>query len=186
MSLPNFQQKTLFKNYLAFVSGTGISLAGSATPDFPYSIHQHADGGFSTVGAIAAPFGTPMVASTQSTSFKLAKFSGYDTACTWRSLVIPTASGRMVGHIDYVIVKTKNLGASASAAIQLEYNQDQDDSGTAKTITTANKRRHVFKQFSNPAQGIEDLRVFIDWSGGNATNDCAIKEIEIIGHYKEI
>lgn len=184
--LPTFAQKTLFKNFILFVGGASTYLAGSATPDFPYSLSQYADGGFSTVGAIAAPFGVPIVASTQSTSFKLAKFSGFDTACTWRSLVIPTTSGRMVGHIDYVIVKTKNLGSSASAAIQLEYNQDQDDSGTAKTITTANKRRHLFKQFTNPPQGVEDLRVFIDWSGGNTTNDCAIKEIEIMGHYKEV
>ena len=39
---------------------------------------------------------------------KLDKLSGYDTACNWRSIIIPVAKGRNVGHIDYVIVKTKN------------------------------------------------------------------------------
>jgi len=184
--LPTFAQKTLYKNYIAFINGASVSLAGSATPDFPYSIHQHADGGYSTVGAIAAPFGVPIVASTQSTSFKLAKFSGYDTASNWRSLIIPITNGRHVGYIDYVIVKTKNLASGARCDLQLEYNQDQDDSGTVKQITTANKRRHVFKQFTNPPQGVEDFRVFLDWTNGSTSNDCAIKEIEILGHLNEI
>lgn len=184
--LPTFAQKTLYKNYIALVNGASISLAGSATPDFPYSIHQHADGGYSTVGAIAAPFGTVLVASTQSTSFKLAKFSGYDIACSWKSIVVPTATGRNVGHIDYVIVKTKHLPATPFVSIQLEYNQAQSNSGTAKTINTAGTRRHVLKGFTNPPQGIEDLRVVVDWTGGNGVDDSAIKEIEVIGHYKEL
>jgi len=185
-SLPTFAQKTLFKNFILFVNGASLSVAGSATPDFPYSISQYADGGFSTVGAVAAPFGTPIVASTQSTSFKLARLSGFDVTCDWRSLVMPIAQGRMVGHIDYVIVKTKNLGANASCALQLEYNQAQVTGGTAQTITTANKRRHTLKQFANPPQGVEDIRVFVSWAGGSTTNDCAIKQIEIIGHLKEM
>lgn len=181
--LPTFAQKTLYKNFVAFLSGGLVYMAGSATPELPYSLSQHADGGFTTCGAIAAPFGVPMIASTQSTSFKLAKFSGVDTACNWRSLIIPITAGRFMGYIDNVIVKTKNLGASARCDLQLEYNQAQSTSGTAKQITTASKRRHVFDKFANPPGGIEDMRVFLDWTNGHATNDCAIKQIEIIGHY---
>ena len=184
-SLPTFAQKTLYKGYLTFLSSGLVYMAGSAIPDLPYTLSQHADGGFTTVGAIAAPFGVPMIASTQSTSFKLAKFSGFDVNSTWKSLVMPTSSGRNVGYIDNVIVKTKNLGANASCSLTLEYNQGQTVSN-AKTITTAGKRRHIFDKFNNPPGGIEDLRVVLDWSGGNATNDCAIKQIEIIGHYKAL
>lgn len=184
-SLPTFAQKTLYKNFILFISNATVFAAGAAIPDVPYSISQHADGGFSTVGAIAAPFGTPMIASTQSTSFKLAKFSGYDTACTWKSLVIPVTNGKKVGYIDWVTVFTKNLGSSARCDLQIEYNQAQATSGTAKQITTANKRRHYFDKLQNPVTGAEDIRVSLDWSNGNASNDCQIKRIVIGGHFVE-
>jgi hypothetical protein len=184
-SLPTFAQKTLYKNFIAFLSSGLVYVAGAAIPELPFSISQHADGGYTTVGAIAAPFGVPMIASTQSTSFKLAKFSGYDTACTWKSIIIPTTSGRLMGYVDYVIVKTKILGASARCDITLDYNQAATTGGALKQITTTGKRRHVFDKFANPPGGIEDLRVALDWSNGSAANDCGIKMIEIIGHYAE-
>lgn len=184
-SLPTFAQKTLYKNYIAFIANALVYTAGAAIPSLPYSLSQHADGGFSTVGAIAAPFGTIMVASSQSTSFKLAKFSGVDTACAWRSLVVPTMAGRKKGYVDYVIVKTKTLASSARCDLQLEYDQASSTSGTVKQITTTGKRRHVFDKFVVPKGGCEDFRVFLDWSNGNTTNDCPIREITVMGHYVE-
>lgn len=182
--LPTFSQKTLFKNFILFVGGASTYLAGSATPDFPYSLSQYADGGFSTVGAIAAPFGVPIVASTQSTSFKLAKFSGVDVNSSWKSIVIPLINGKMTGHIDYVIVRTKVLGSGASCSLTLEYNQGVTVSN-AKTIATTGKIRHVFNQFTKPPQGIDDVRVALDFAAGSVSNDCAVKEITILGHYVE-
>lgn len=181
-TLPTFAQKTLYNNTIAFISNGLVYSCGAVTPQLPVQISQLADGGFTTVGALAAPFGTPMVASTQSTSFKLAKFSGYDTACTWKSLVMPLISGRYVGMIDRVIVITKTLGSSASATIILEANQAASSSST-NTITTSGKRRHVFTKFA--LGPIEDFRVALNWAGGNATNDCAIRQIIVEGHWVE-
>ncbi len=73
-SLPTFAQKTLYRNMIMFASSSSIWAAGAIIPDLPYAISQHASGGYTTLGAIAAPFGTLMVASTQSTSYKLAQF----------------------------------------------------------------------------------------------------------------
>jgi len=145
-------------------------------------VDLRADGGYSTVGAIAAPFGTPMIASSQSTSYKLAKFSGYDTACTWRSIVFPMISGKMKGMIDEVIVLTNTLGANARCDIQLEYNQASSNSGTAKQITTTSKRRHIFHGFGS---NFEDFRVYLNWAEGNTTNNVEIREIQINGHFVE-
>lgn len=184
-SLPTFAQRTLFKNTILFISSGLIYSCGAVIEQLPVQISQLADGGFSTVGALACPFGTPMVASTQSTSFKLAKFSGYDTACTWKSLVIPVNNGKQLGFIDWVVIYTKNLATNAKCLLTLEYNQAQSDSGTAKQITTANKRRHFFDKFAVPTGGVEDIRVALDWSSGNASADCAIKKIIIGGHYVE-
>lgn len=132
-TLPTFAQKTLYKNTILFASSGLLYSCGAVVDQLPIQLSQHADGGFTTVGALAAPFGTPMVASTQSTSFKLAKFSGYDTACTWKSIVMPVVNGRMKALIDDIIVYTKALNYGASCALTLETDQATKTSST-KTI----------------------------------------------------
>ena len=91
-SLPTFNQKTLYKNTILFISSGNVFSAGAVIEDLPYQVSQLADGGLATVGAIACPFGTPMIASMLTStpnSYKLAKFSGYDTSCSWKSIIIP-------------------------------------------------------------------------------------------------
>jgi hypothetical protein len=150
--------------------------------ELPYQLSQHADGGYATVGAIAAPFGTPMIASYDgATSYRLAKFSGYDTACAWKSIVFPVSLGKMKGYIDEIIVLTKTLGANASCSLIIE--KDQASSSTsAKTITTG-KRRHYFNSIG--ADSIEDFRVALSWAAGSATNPVQIRSIRINGHFVE-
>lgn len=181
-SLPTFAQKTLYKNTIAFVSSGLIYSCGAVIEQHPVQISQIADGGYSTVGALAAPFGTPMVASSQSTNFKLAQFSGYDTASNWRSIVIPVVHANLKGYIDRITVLTKTLGASARCDLIVEADQASSTSST-KQITTAGKRRHVFTNFA--LKGIEDMRIFLNWANGSTSNDCAIRQIEVEGHYKE-
>jgi len=182
-SLPSFYQKTLFKSTILFISNALVYSCGAVDDNLPIQISQLADGGYSTVGAMAAPFGTPMVASSQSTSYQLAKFgTTFDTTGSWKSIVIPVTNGRMKGMIDTVIVTTKILVGSASATLIIEANQGVSSSST-KTITTTGKTRHIFTDFS--LGGIEDCRVAISWSGVSASNDCAIRRIEVIGHYLE-
>jgi len=180
--LPTFTQKTLYKNTLLFLSSGLVYSAGALVPELPYQLSQIADGGYSTVGAIAAPFGTPFVSSSQGSSYKLAKFSGYETSSNWKSIVFPVSSGRFKGFIDEIIVLTKTLGASASAALTIEADQASLTSNTM-TITTTGKRRHIFT--ATGLGQIEDFRAALSWSGGNATNDCAIRRIQINGHYVE-
>lgn len=182
-TLPNFQQKTLYKNTILFLSSGLIFSAGAIIDSLPFQLSQIADGGYATCGAIAAPFGTPFVASTDGGSnFRLAKFSGYDTACSWKSIIFPLSAGRMKGYIDNIIVLTKSLGASASCVLTIEANQAASTS-TSQIITGTSKRKHIFKNFG--LAGIEDFRVALDWSGGSASNDCAIRSITINGHWVE-
>lgn len=181
-TLPTFAQKTLYKNTIAFISNGLVYSCGAVIEQLPIQISQLADGGFSTVGALAAPFGTPMIASTQSTSFKLAQFSGFDTACTWKSIIFPVIRGSHLGMIDKIIVLTKTLGASASATLIVEANQAASSSST-KTIATTGKRRHVFTNFA--LTGIEDFRIALNFAGGSASNDCAIRQMIVEGHFVE-
>jgi hypothetical protein len=128
---------------------------------------------------MAAPFGTPMIASTESTSFKLAQLSGYDTNSNWKSLVIPTLDGGNTGYVDHVIVRTPALASGARCDLKLEYNQGVSTT-SAYQITTAGKTLH---DFPVNLSGIEDLRVYLDWS--NSTAVCPIKEIVVKGHFRE-
>lgn len=181
-SLPTFAQKTLYKDTILFLSSGQIYSAGAMTDYLPLQLSQIADGGYATCGALASPFGTPMIASTDGgTNFRLAKFSGYDIACAWRSIVIPTVQGRFVGHIDDIIVLTNVLGAGASCSLVVEYNQT-GSSFASRTITTAGKSRHLFNM---GIRNVEDFRIFLDWSGGSATNPVQIRQIEILGHYAQ-
>jgi len=182
-SLPNFAQKTLFQNTILFLSSGSVWSCGAVIDQLPVQISQLADGGYATCGALAAPFGTPMIASTDGGSnFKLAKFSGYGTASSWKSLVISVMQGRMLGLIDDVIVTTKSLGSGASCTLTIETNQFTSTS-TPQTIATTGKRRHVFNNLGLLA--FEDFRIALDFSSGSATNDCGIKKIQIVGHYVE-
>lgn len=181
-TLPTFAQKTLYDAMLAFISNGLVYSCGAVTPQLPVQMSQLASGGYTTVGALAAPFGTMMVASTQSTSFKLAKFSGFDTSCNWRSIIVPLASGRMLGYIDQVIVLTKTLGASARCDLIIEGNQAAS-TGSTQQITTSGRRRHIFSHLG--LTSLEDFRIFLNWANGSASNDVAIREITVLGHYVE-
>lgn len=183
-SLPTFAQKSMYKNTIIFQSAGLIYSAGALTDHLPNQISQLASGGYGTVGAIAAPFGTPMVASTDGGSnFRLAQFSGFDITGSWRSIVIPIISGRLKGMIDNVIVLTKTLAGSAKCLLKLEFDQNSANSGTAKQITGTGKRRFLFSGFSGSH---EDFRIFLDYSSGDPTNDCAIRQIIVKGHWSEI
>lgn len=181
-SLPNFAQKTLYKNTILFISNALVYSAGAVIDEFPFQVSQFAGGGYSTVGALAAPFGTPMIASSQSTSYKLAKFSGFDTACSWKSIVFPLVSGANKAYIDSVTVLTKALGANARVDLTLEANQGVTTSN-AMQVSTTGKTKHYFT--ATGLAGIEDFRVALSWANGSATNDAAIRKIIIQGHYLE-
>ncbi len=181
-SLPGFAQKTMYRDTILFLSSGLVYSAGAMVESLPLQLSQIADGGYATLGAIASPFGTPMVASTDGGSNqRIAKFSGFDTACSWRSINISLSKGKMKGMIDHIIVATNVLATGASCDLKIEYNQAVSSS-TAKTITTVGKTRHYFKM---ALANIEDFRIFLDWSGGSIANDCKIRSITVIGHFME-
>lgn len=178
-SLPNHRQKTLFNNTILFASSGKLYTAGALAPELPYAISQHAPGGLATVGAVSAPFGTPLIASTHSTSYQLAKFTGYSKG-NWKSITHYVSAGKKLGYIDYIEVFTKTLATGAKCELKLELNQ-------ASVTTTAyeiipGKTKHIFNVNKG---GIEDLKLFLDWSDGSATNPCTIRKVVIYGHTSE-
>lgn len=181
-NLPTYEKKTLYKNFVIFESSGLIYAAGYSHPDLPFSFFQLADAGFTTGGALSAPFGTPMTASTQSTSFKLAQFSGYDVVSTWKSIVIPISGSGRLGQVDSITVLTNTLGSGASCALTIEFNQAASTSNTL-TLATTGKRRHTLHEVG--ATDCEDLRIVLDHALGSTSNPVKIRKIIIHGTWIE-
>ncbi len=181
-TLPDHRQKALYKNTMVFLSSNEVWSFGSSVEQLPLQISKLADGGYATSGAIASPFGTPLVSSTESTNYKIEKFSGVSVSSSWKSVFVDVTSQRLLGKIHTIIVTGKELGANASCAISLEGNQGAISSSSHTYSGTGITR----KVFSNVAmKGVEDFRVVVDFAGGNTTNDCPIRKIVCLGSYEE-
>lgn len=181
-TLPTFNKKTLFKNTILFLSGNLAYSAGAIIPQLPYQLSQIATSLYANATAIAAPFGTPLIASDNGSTYVVSKFSGYNTASSWKGIVIPLSAGKMKGKITEIAVLTNTLGAGASCALTFEYDQASGTS-SAKTITSTSKRRHFFTNFG--VNGVEDARICLNFSGGSATNNVAIRQIVVSGVWVE-
>ncbi len=182
-SLPNHRQKTLFKNTILFIAGENVFSFGAPVEQLPIQISNLADGGYATVGGIAAPFGTPLIASSDGTSnHRLAKFNGYSTDSNWKSIVIDLTRNRDLGKVQTIIVNTKTLGDGAKAELTLEGNQGAETS-SAFEITGTSKTRHIFKTINLPA--VEDLRIVISYQNGSTSANCPIRKIICLGNFVE-
>jgi len=180
-SLPDHRQKTLYKNTIIFISSNDIFSCGAPVEQLPVQISTLADAGYATVGGLAAPFGTPMVASTDgTTNYRLAKFSGLSTDSNWKSISLDVTDTRRLGRVTCVIVSTKPLSSGARVDLTLEGNQGAVTSSSF-SVTGENKTRHVFRSIDLPA--VEDVRVVLDSTNGHASNACPIRKIELFGNF---
>jgi len=182
-SLPDHRQKALYKNTILFVSSTNIMSAGASVEQLKFQISTLADGGHATIGGIASPFGTPLIASTDGGSnHRLAKFSGYSVDSNWKSVFVDVTQGRLLGKIHTIIVNTKALVGSARCDLKIEGNQGVVESSEFE-ISTADKTRHVFRSIDLKA--VEDMRLVLSYTNGDTTNTCPIRKVTALGNYVE-
>lgn len=182
-TLPDHRQKALYRDTIIFSNGTNVMSMGASVEQLPLQISALADGGYATIGAIACPFGTPMVASTDGGSnYRIAKFSGYATDSVWKSKLYDITNGRMIGKIQNIIVYSKRLAANARCDISIETDQALAESSQYEYSGTGTTRK-TFRAINAPAA--EDYRLVISWENGNATNDCPIRKVIVQGNYVE-
>jgi hypothetical protein len=178
--LPAFYQITDYKDFIIWNAGGLIHAYGSGDKDLPVRLFQLADGGYATVGTVVCPFGTPIIASTESTSYKLATFSGYDVTSSWKSLMFDvTASGR-VSKIDMVRINFETLAANARVNWRLLNNKGEI---IYSDIISHTKLGAVTTAYY-PLNGkvAENFRIEFDYANGNATNTVKIKNCKIHGN----
>ena len=170
-SLPKYYQITKYKNFIIWVGGEYIWAYGAVQKDLPGMIFQIADGGYSTVGGLATPFGTPMVASNEDSTYKIAEFSGYDTTSYWKSLMFP------VGEVEIKKVKvyfdTPGTGAKVDVKLLTDRRKSTETLGSISTTAQNSITFDAGHKIHN------DFRIELDWSNGSTTNPSKVNKIEI-------
>lgn len=182
-SLPDHRQKALYKNTILFLSDSDVWSCGAPVQQLPIQISKLASGGYDDLGAIASPFGVPLISSTDGdTHFSLAKFSGYSVDSEFKTILVDLTKLSNLGKITKVIVQTKALGSDAKAHLTIEGNQGAEES-SAFEISGANKTRHIFTSIDLTA--VEDARVAISYAEGDDAQTVPIRKIIISGNYAE-
>lgn len=175
---PEYYQVSEYQEFLIWVSSGLIWAWGSGGRDLPVRLFQLADGGFTTVGGLSIPFGTPVAASNQTTSYKLAKFSGYDVASNWKSLMFCLNSKGVMPIIEGIGINFE--GMSTGAAVNVKLLNSKGETLFSDNITYALYGTDTF--YYRPLKVASwDFRVELDWAAGSTTNPVKIKNISIFG-----
>lgn len=178
-ALPEFGQVTDYKDFILWVSSASIWAFGAGGKELPVRLFQLADGGYSTVGALACPFGTPMVASTESTNYKLAQFSGYDVNSTYKTLMFDVTAETGHSRLATVVWTFDQLATGASLAWSLV-----DSKGTtiySDTISYTKLGAATSCVYQLNGKLAENLRVQLDYTSGSTSNPVKVKSISIYG-----
>ena len=132
---------------------------------------------------MASPFGTLMCASNQSTSYKLAKLSGYDVTSSWKSLFFQTGAA----IIDKVRVHFAPTASGSRADLTLRSDQALSSKalaheGQTGSITHTNDSGRCYKTFNPMFEVQSEVSIEVDFANGSATNALQIRRIEMFAH----
>ena len=178
-SLPAFYQITDFKDYITWISSGKVFAFGGGDKDLPTKLFQLADGGFTTVGGMVCPFGTPIIASTQSTSFKLAKFSGYGVSTLWKSLMFDITSSWKISQIDRVRINFEKLTTNARVDWKLLNNKGETIYNDIISFTKLGAATTALYNLNGKVN--ENFRIEFDYANGNTAATVQIKNAKIYG-----
>lgn len=188
-ALPTYSQVTDFEDFLIWVSSELIFAYGAGDKDLPVRLFQLADGGYTTVGALACPFGTPVVASTQSTSYKLAKFANYDTTSSWKSIMFDVTGDTGISRLHSVTIIYEALTSGARCDWKLLDSQGRTIVSEVISYTKAalGEKQVTLTRAHYPLSGkvTEDFRVELDFANGSTTAPVKVKAIKIYGSSHE-
>lgn len=151
---------------------------GSGDKDLPVKFFQIADSGFTTAGAVSCPFGTVMIASNESTSYKLASFSGFDVNSNWKSLIFDVSGENNLSKIKRVKINFEQLTTGARVDWKL-----LDNTGRTiySDIISYTKLGAKTSATYNVNLLTENFRVEFNYSNGSTTSTVKIKNVKVFG-----
>lgn len=151
---------------------------GSGDNNLPVRFFQIADSGYTTAGAVACPFGTPLIASNETTSYKLAKFSGFDTNSNWKSLMFDVTGDNRLSKIDRVKINFDQLTTGARVDWRLIDNKGRI---IYSDIISYLKLGAATQETYNIGLLAENFRIEFDHSNGSTSNAVKINNCKIFG-----
>lgn len=175
--LPKHNDKSLYKNTILFANQGKVYSCGASVAQVSNQISSIAEGRHEEVGALAAPFGDMLVASSGESANSLDKFDGYNDDSEWSSISTRSAEGRRLGQVDNLIVQTKPLEENASCKIRVIGDEGQKESSW-KEISGEGKTRHLIKSID--IKNLSDFKVKVKWE---SDTPCPIRNITALGHY---
>lgn len=178
-ALPSFSQICTLNGFTFWVSGSSVWAFGSGAETLPLRLFQVADGGYSTVGGMATPFGTPIIASTESTNYKLAKTSGYDTACTAKTMMFDLTGEDGHSRINTLVFTFDALATGASCAFSLVDGKGVTIYSDTISYTKLGAATSVVYELNGKLA--ENVRVQLDFSSGSTSNPVKFKSIRLYG-----
>lgn len=179
-SLPEYGQITDYRDFIIWTSSGLVYAYGSGDKELPVRLFQLADAGYSTGGALACPFGTPLSASTESTNYKLAKFSGYDTACTYKTLMFDVTGETGLSRLATVVWNFEQLASGASMAWSLVSNNGR----TVYSDTISYTKLGAATSCVYELNGLlaENFRIETNFATGSTSNPVKVKNVKVYGN----
>lgn len=169
--LPYYGQVSKYKNFIIWSSSGKTWAFGSANKGMASMVFQLFQAKYDTTGALAAPFGTPIVASTDGASYDLSVLSGYDVDCYWYSMMFPV--GKCTIQDLTVYFDTLTSGARCDVAVSTD-NGRHNYTGFSITETTLNS-----KNFPMGFKIENNFRIEFSWANGSATYPVKINRFEV-------
>jgi len=183
-SLPGFHQVIDDDNHIIWLAGGEVWAWGAPSNNLPVKFFQYADAGHDTSGGITNAFGTPMMASFDSsggTAYRLAQFSGYDVNAQWKSILFDISSTMKTAFVDRIMVQTEPLSTGAACDMTITYDYGSSTE-TATTVQIAYDSADTLKTrwvVTRSGVSVENFRIDLSWANGSATNPVKIRKIMI-------
>lgn len=139
---------------------------------------------YQTIGAVACPFGSLMVASyNDAASFDLSKNSGYSTESKWNTLYFHPADATQKPRVSRVVVYTEpiNSGGKLDTTLRYDFNKGQVLLNQI-AYNAENKTKHIIYA---DGMDVENFSLDFNWENGSITNPVNIRRIDISGSFIE-
>lgn len=179
-TLPRYYQVSEYQNFVIWVSDNVVNAWGSGNDTLPVKLFQLCDGGHSTVGGLANPLGTPVIASTDDSSeFKIASFDAYTTDSSWKSMLFDITGQKRSAAVNTIRINFDELASGARVDWTL-----RDNKGTAlytDTVSYAKLGAATTAWYNLNGKIMENFRIEFDFANGSTTVPVKLKSIQIYG-----
>ena len=176
-SLPNQSQVGEYYGFIMWLSGDEVFMWGSGDTDLPVKMFKYMTAKHATGGAIGTPFGEILISSNVTTSYSLAKESGYSVLSQWTTPSFDLSSYNGTAIIDKIKVATETIGTGGICVPTLYYNDVTTNSKTLNSIV-AGETEHLCMTTALP---VKNFKLKFDWSTGSAVNPVKIRAVYISG-----